>query len=174
MAEAAPDRPLERAYRIELFAEQDAVGNQDVIAFWAREGAVIGEGAEQRVHEVLLVATHESGELVGVSSAYLSRNLQLGMDLWHYRAFVAKEHRMSNIAVNLGVIGRNHLERRFVSGEDPRAAGMIFEIENEGVKRRHNRAVLRATDFAFIGENARGDHVRVRYFPGALAPAPPR
>lgn len=161
-------------YRIDLFAEQQAVDEKAVIDFWAREGAVIGEGAERRVHEVLLIATHTDGELVGVSSAYLMRNLQLGMDLWHYRAFVARDHRLSNIAVNLGVIGRDHLERRFVTGQDTRAAGMIFEIENEGVKRRHNTAVLPATDFVFIGENARGDHVRVRYFPGALAPEPPR
>jgi hypothetical protein len=26
------------------------------------------------------------------------------------------------------------------------------------------------TDFTFIVENQRGDHVRVHYFPGALAP----
>jgi hypothetical protein len=28
------------------------------------------------------------------------------------------------------------------------------------------------TDFTFIGENDRGDHVRVHYFPGAEAPGP--
>jgi hypothetical protein len=28
------------------------------------------------------------------------------------------------------------------------------------------------TDFWYIGGNERGDHVRVHYFPGALAPAP--
>ncbi len=26
-------------------------------------------------------------------------------------------------------------------------------------------------DFTFIGENAKGDHVRVHYFPGAHVPA---
>jgi hypothetical protein len=28
------------------------------------------------------------------------------------------------------------------------------------------------TDFLFIGENSRGDHVRVHYFPGVAAPDP--
>ena len=81
-----------------------------------------GVEARRRLSEVLLVATTDSRGLVGVSSAYVQHNPQLRMDLWYYRAFVARAHRKSNVASR------------------------------------------------FIGENQRGDHVRVRYFPGALAP----
>ena len=46
----------------------------------------------------------------------------------------------------------------------------IYEVENEGLKRHFDDALSLPTDFTFIGENQRGDHVRVHYFPGALAP----
>lgn len=166
-----PDRPLDEGYRIELYTEDRAA---DVIALWAREGVLGADEARRRVHEVLLVATHtEGGEPVGVSSAYLQRNSQLGMDLWYYRAFVAAAHRESNVAVTFAVMGRENLKEAFVTGRDVRGAGVCFEVENAGLKRRMNRAVWRQTDFAFIGENARGDHVRVHFFPGARAPLPP-
>ena len=169
-----PNRELDDGYRIDLFAEQDEVGEEAVVELWEREAALPPEIARRRIHEVLLVATHESGELVGVSSAYLQRNEQLAMDLWHYRAFVAGAHRKSNVAVSLGVIGRDHLGRRYAEGADRRGAGVIFEVENEGLKRYLDRATWRQTQATFIGVNHRGDHVRVYYFPGALAPEPPK
>jgi hypothetical protein len=166
------ERPLEPGYRIERFAQQDAVGAQDVIDFWLREGAMPAEEAQRRVDEVLLVALTDADELAGVSSTYLQRNAQLRMDLWYYRAFVAAAHRISSIAIWLALIGREMLQERFVGGEDRRAAGLLFEVENEGLKRYFNEAIWGPTDVAFIGENAFGAHVRVRYFPGARAPLP--
>ena len=38
------------------------------------------------------------------------------------------------------------------------------------VKRHFDDALWLPTDFTSIGENQRGDHVRVHYLPGALAP----
>jgi hypothetical protein len=164
---------LRPEYRVGLIAEQDTVDQQAVIDFWAREGAVTGAEALRRVDEVLVVTTLD-GELVGVSSAYLDRNTQLGMDLWHFRSFVGAAHRASDIALTQSLIGRDHLKDRFVSGEDTRGAGVIYEIENETLKRRWTHAIWPlGLRFAFIGENERGDHLRVHYFPGALAPGPP-
>lgn len=165
--------PLEDRYRIEPLAES-AVGRDDVLALWEREGAVQPAEAQRRIEEVLLVGVERDQGVVGVSSAYLQRNEQLGMDLWYYRAFVARAHRMSSLAVLLAMIGRDLLECRFVTGLDPRAAGIVYEVENEGLKRNLNAALWLPTEFTFIGENARGDHVRVHYFPGALAPDPPQ
>ena len=124
------------------------------------------------MNEVLLVATDPGGEPVGVSTAYLQRNEQLRMDLWHYRAFVASGHRMTNVAQILARDGRDELQQRFVTGRDARAGGILYEVENEAVKRHAPYALWRRLDFLFIGENARGDHVRVHYFPGALGARP--
>lgn len=167
------DPALEPGYRIELFAEQDDVSEDDVIALWSREGVVPPAEARRRVLEVLLVGVHEADGLVGVASAYLQRNPQLDMHLWHYRAFVAAAHRMGNVAVQLALQGRDLLQERYVSGEDTRGAGVVYEVENEGLKTYFNQALWFPTLLWFIGENAAGAHVRVRYFPGAKAPDPP-
>jgi hypothetical protein len=164
---------LESGYRIEVFSEQTEVAEQDVIDLWTREGVVPEAEARRRILEVLLVGIHDADGVVGVSSAYLQRNPQLDMQLWYYRAFVAGAHRMSNVAVLLALLGRDHLEERYASGADTRGAGVLYEVENEGLKRHFNQALWYPTLLTFIGENEAGAHVRVRYFPGARAPDPP-
>jgi hypothetical protein len=169
----AGDDSLAPGYRIVPLAETDAVGTEEILELWSREGAVPDpREAQRRVHEVVLVGLGPGDQLAGLSTAYLQRNAQLGMDLWYYRAFVAGAHRHSSLAVQLAVRGRDLLEERFSNGEDIRAAGIAYEVENEGLKLYFNRALWMPTDFTFIGENERGDHVRVHYFPGARAPIP--
>ena len=157
-----------------MFAEQDEVSEQDVIDLWAREGAVEGEEARRRILEVLLVGIDEEAGVVGVSSAYLQRNAQLDAQLWYYRAFVANDFRMGSLAILLALQGRDLLKQRFVEGADTRGEGLIYEVENPGLKAAFNHAIWRPTLFTFIGENERGDHVRVHWFPGARASSPGR
>lgn len=164
--------PLPGGYRIDLFAEQDAVGADDVINLWTGEGVLSEEEARRRVGEAVLVATDSEGRAAGVSTMYLQRNEQLRMHLWYVRAFTAQAHRRSTIAVSLAVIGREYMQEQFVSGRDTRAGGLIYEVENEGLKAYFPDALWTPADFLFIGENDRGAHVRVHYFPGALAPEP--
>jgi hypothetical protein len=106
-----------------------------------------------------------------VSSAGLRRNEQLWMEMWHYRVFVGAAYRRTHLAVALTLGSREHLKERYVSGADTRAQGVVMAIQNEHL-RQLDDAVWRATDYAFIGENTRGDHLRVHYFPGATAPEP--
>jgi hypothetical protein len=167
------DYSLEERYRIEPLAETSAVTPDDVLALWEREGAVSGEDAQRRVHEVRLVAyTEADGELAGISTVFLERNAQLRMDMWSYRTFVAAEHRMSNLAAQLIIRNRDELEARFESGEDTRAQGLIFDLENEGMQKHLNNAYWPPSDFTFIGENKHGHHRRVHYFPGAHVSLP--
>jgi hypothetical protein len=67
---------------------------------------------------------------------------------------------------------RDLLGRRFRSGEDTRAGGIAFELQNEGMRKYLNMAIWQPADFIFVGDNARGEPVRVHYFPGAHAPLP--
>jgi hypothetical protein len=167
---ARPPQLAER-YRIEPLAES-AVTHDDVLALWAREAVVPAAEAERRVHEVELVAVDERDGLVGVSSSYLQRNGRLRMDLRYFRAFVAREHRRGSLAFLLTLRGCERLERRFASGEDTRAAGILSEVENDLLKRFRNEAHWAATDFTYLGENERGAHLRIHYFPGARVPLP--
>ena len=167
----ALEYPLEDRYRLEPFDQAD-VTPDDVLDLWRREAVLPEAEAAKRVHEVHLVAIERDEGVVGISSAYLKRNQQLRTDLWYYRAYVSKDHRMSSLAVLLAVRGRELLEDRFISGEDTRGQGIAYEVENEGLKQYFNRALWLPTDFTFIGENDRGDHVRVHWFPEAQVPAP--
>jgi hypothetical protein len=170
----AEDHPLEDGYRIEPLAESTTVTPEDVIELWQREGVLPGPLARQRIHQVQLVASTAEGEVAGVSTAYLERSPQLRMDLWYYRTFVGSAHRHTNVARHLIASNRDLLERRFVSGEDTTAQGMIFELEHEGMRRHLNTALWAHSRFVFIGEDQRGWHVRVYYFPGAQVPLPHR
>jgi hypothetical protein len=107
-----------------------------------------------------------------LSTVYLQRNDQLRLDLWHYRTFVAPDHRHGQLAIQLLWASRDHLKERYVSGEDTRGSGAIMEVENQGLRMYFNKAYWLYSDFTFIGENAKGDHVRVHYFPGAQVPLP--
>ena len=166
------DYSLGDRYRVERFGEAGSVTADDVLALWEREGAMPEAEAQRRVHEVLHVVTERGDGLVALSTAYLERNPQLRMDLWYFRTFVAPAHRHTHVATQLTFHNRDLLERRFLSGEDTRATGVAFELEHVGMRMYYNRAVWDPADFTFIGENQRGDHVRVHYFPGARVPAP--
>jgi hypothetical protein len=161
--------PIEAGYRVERFGEGEATP-EDVLELWRREGVVPEAEAQRRVHEVQLVAIEDSAGVVGVSTAYLQRTPQLRMDLWIYRTFVAEDHRKANLAAQLIFGTRDRLQDRFLSGEDTRAAGVLFELENEGLRRYFNRGLWLPADFSFIGETERGAHLRVHYFPGATVP----
>ena len=168
------DYSLGDRYSVVPFAES-GVDAEDVIAFWIRERAMLPEDGEEearrRVSELHMVALEGGEKVAGVSTVYLERSEQLRMDLWHYRAFVGREHRASNIASRFALDAPALLAERYVSGEDRRGAGVLFEIENEILKTYLNRAVWLPSNFFFIGENGRGDHLRVHYFPGAVVPA---
>ena len=158
-------------YRVDVFAEQTRVSAQDVIALWTAEEALDQAEAERRVGEILVIATDPDGRPVGISTSYLRRHPQLRAELWHTRVFVAAAHRQSGLAIELARTARDHLCARFAGG-DRRGIGVLFEVESEILKRFIPQAVWPHTKFVFIGENARGDHVRVFYFPGAPAPEP--
>ena len=160
-------------YRVEVFAEQDDVTAADVVELWTTAGMEPAV-AEQRVSEVVVVTIDPQGRPIGVSTAYLARNAQLAADFWHFRLFVAEAHRAEYFSTMMTLVARDHLERRFASGEDTRAIGMIFEIQYEPWKRLGEKGLWSPSDELLIGNNARGDHVRVHYFGGALTPGLPR
>ena len=152
--------------------DESTVTPDDVLELWARETGIPEADARQRVHQVHLIAVNRKDELAGISTAYIQRNAQLGMDFWHYRTYVAVADRHSNLAAHLALAVRDRLEELFVSGEDTRAAGIVMEIENPGLRTYFNRALWLPLNFTFIGDAPSGAHVRVHFFPGARVPLP--
>jgi hypothetical protein len=168
---------LGESYRVLPFSAADEVDENDVIELWDREGVVPRAVGAERVSELACVGLDRDDGLVGVSTAYLAASPQLRTEMWHYRTFVTADHRHGNLARYLLRETRLYLEQRFASGEDTRAPGILFEIENEEIKKLFREAVWEhemsaGVQYIFIGENAKRDHLRVHYFPGALAPLP--
>ena len=161
---AAPD-----GYEV---VERDGIDPAAIIDLWTREDALPIEEARRRVEEVLVAAVDRSGSPVGVHTMFLQRNARLGMDLWHARMFVASAARHTDLGLRMALAARDLLRDRFTSGRDARAPGIVYEIENESLKRSFGHVVWERVDFRFIGENERGDHVRVHFFPGAVVPPP--
>jgi hypothetical protein len=128
--------------------------------------------ALQRIHDVAFVAIDPEGGVAAVSSVFLKRAQRLGMDMWHYRTFVGRDHRQGLLAQDLTIRTTDHLRERYVSGADTRAPGVFIEVENEILKTVKNEAVWPDTRFVFIGEDESGRHLRVHFFPGALVPPP--
>src|SRR3954447_7155315 len=169
---AARKYEAEDRIRIEALAESDSVSKDDVLALWAREGVVADAAAQRRIDQVHLVAVAGENKIAGVSSIYLDRSERLRMDMWNYRTFVPSGHRHSSVGAQLLFGNIEVLERRFRSGEDSRAQGILFDLENEDVMRGLNTAVWPLTGYTFIGENPLGAHTRVRYFEGARVSPP--
>ncbi len=161
--------PLPDGYRLALLGELEALGADEVLAFWADQDAMPAHEAALRVHQVLFVGLGPDGQIAGVSTAYLQRSRQLRMTFWYQRIFVAADHRMGNLAFRLLLAGRDHLRESYLSGSDRRAAGTMVEVQNRGLRGHLVNATWRS-DFTFVGQNSGGDHMRVHYFPGALAP----
>jgi hypothetical protein len=174
LAEAeATDYSLGDRYRVEPYTGSGAATAEDVLSMWAREGAMPEAETRRRVHETLNAVIDRDEGVIAVSTAYLQRNTQLGMDLWYFRTFVSAAHRNTHVATQLTFHNRDLLEQRFSSGEDTRASGIVFELENAGMRKYFNRAIWLPADFIFIGDNPQGVPVRVHYFPGARVGPPP-
>lgn len=164
---------LKRDYRIEHIEDSESVDRSEAGQLWVREEVLGPEEAERRTREVCMVGTSGDGALCGVSTAYLAPSPQLRLEMWHIRAFVATEHRAGNLATQLLLRTRIHLNDMYRSGQDTRAPGAVIEVENETLKRAFPDALWQPTMFTYIGDNARGDHCRVHWFDGATLPPPP-
>jgi hypothetical protein len=169
----ATDYSIADRYSVEPYTGSGAATADDILAMWARERVMQEAEARRRVHEALNVVIDRDEGVIAVSTAYLQRNTQLRMDLWYFRSFVSAAHRNTHVATQLTFHNRDLLESRFVSGEDTRAGGIVFELENEGMRKYFNKAVWLPADFIFVGDNQLGFPVRIHYFPGARVGPPP-
>jgi hypothetical protein len=160
--------PLAEGLEVVPFGEPGA-GRDDVMAFWAGEGAVTEGAMENRADEVIFAGVERGERVVAASTAYAEQNERLGMEMWHVRVGVGSEHRRSSLAIHLAIRGRELLAERFAAGQGP--PGIVYEVENVGLRTHHNQARWLHTDFTFIGLNRAGAHLRVHYFAGATVSA---
>ncbi len=156
-------------FRIENVRQPPKAQRQEqAVAMWLREGVLPEAEARRRAAELLMVAVDEHDPaLVGVCTTYLQMHAGLRLPLWYFRVFVAPDHRGRDIGFHLLHAARDFHEQQFTSGSDVSGCGLYMEIENPIIQKYRNEAVWPSSRMTFIGYNARGDHCRVYYFPGA-------
>lgn len=141
---------------------------EQVIALWLEHKVLNEEQARKRAEELLFVVVEEETDrLVGICTTYLATPSSLKVPLWYFRTFVVPEFRQNNIAFHLLHLAFDFHETQFTAGNDARGRGLYMEIENPVIQRHRNEAIWPSSQMVFVGYNARGDHCRVRYFPGA-------
>lgn len=141
---------------------------EQVTELWVTQKVLTETQARQRAEELLFVAIDDKNdEIAGVCTTYLRTPPTLKMPLWHFRTFVAPDYRQKDVAFHLLHLAIEYHESRFISDVDSSGRGLYMEIENPIIQRYRNEAVWPSSGMVFVGCNARGDHCRVRYFPGA-------
>lgn len=161
-------QPLQGFRMHNVRAEQRPRLVEQVIELWLTQQVLAEPQARRRAGELLFVATDESSDRpAGVCTTYLATPPLLKLPLWHFRTFVAPEYRQNNIAFHLLHLALDFHETRFTAGSDTSGRGLYMEIENPVIQRHRNEAIWPSSQMVFVGYNVRGDHCRVRYFPGA-------
>lgn len=140
----------------------------EIIQFWLDQKALPSEEeAKKRVPQVAFVARNPANDIVAISTVYPQMSPQLANYLFYARVFVADAARRSHTGQDLLLTAVEFFESRFKEGHNPKIIGLFLEVENAALKQARNQAVWPTTGFVYLGQNARGDHLRVRYFEGA-------
>jgi hypothetical protein len=163
-------------YRLDVVwpAADDAVKLR-VIEFWNRWQALPANSPEvgiNRANELVLVAQTDD-EIAAVSTVFRSQIDQLGFTCFHYRTFVAPEHRNLHV-LSLDLFQASYvvLNERFQAKENQDVLGIYLELQNDGLNRHFKYAVWEAEgmNVVYIGKSPQGHHRRVWYFDGAMVP----
>jgi hypothetical protein len=150
----------------------------EVVGFWLAESALPSRpAAEQRAHQLLVVARDADRRVAGVSTAVRTNIPQLGFDCFYYRTFVGRAHRVKGL-LSTGLFWQilresyRLLNDRFHHGIDPGVLGLYAEIESDSIMRSRKDLVWHDHEMnaVYIGRTVGGKHIRVWYFEGAQVP----
>lgn len=167
--ERAPERSeLGEGYRLEVVRDQlDGEFMQLVAEFLQREGALKNpDQAQLRATQTVAVAYDGQGNLAAVHSAERRYLPQLLNEFWAISVFVGKQHRRFHLARHLNLVGKEYLLRQYAAGNDPMVVGLYMRMQSPRLKPADQRAVAYYSGYYFVGRNARGDNLRIFYFPG--------
>ncbi|MCP4426250.1 MAG: hypothetical protein GY803_17300 [Chloroflexi bacterium] len=139
----------------------------EIIQFWLEHGALVArQQAGERVDQVIFVVRDQSDQIVAVNTAYQQYNQQLRNHFYYYRAFVSEPHRQSDLAAQLTLTACDYFNQQFLAGRNPQLIGVFTVIESAILRKHGTQAVWRNT-LIYIGQDSRGNHLRVFYFDGA-------
>lgn len=150
-------------------ADADAAAIRE---FWLRENAnVAGAEAERRLREVVVHAATDDGRIAAVATVGAKILPRLGQPMYAFRCFVGTTWRSGILPRTL----MKHCQRilaPYAREQGFPCIGIVAELENARFGSTMRRAYWSDTKMIFIGTNAKGQDVRVWYFPGAKLKTP--
>lgn len=142
----------------------------EIIRFWTQNGALSLERATERVSEVIQIARHPSGAILGLITGHLLFVDSMQLTFYTCRGFVGPDARSQGLIYLLCRDTYLLLNREFVSGANQESVGMFLDIESPLLQAR-NAAVWSDPEheiaFYYIGQKPNGNHIRIAYFEGA-------
>jgi len=140
----------------------------EVIELWNTLGALPPNvNPQERVKQVVCVIESDN-RIIGVSTTKRVLIKQLNNNyFFNYRLLIHPEYRIPGLTEKLGKNTIERLENDFITGKTD-CIGMITLVENNEYKDHRKQAVWPDTGFIYIGNSAKGHHLRVRYFKGAI------
>ena len=139
----------------------------DIVAFWARHGALRGAAAEERLSEVVCILVDADGGIVGVNSAHdATVPLVGGRRFWRYRRFLDPVVRDAGHDVPMINEAYDALAADHVAGAGG-PVGLCVTVDDPALVRARPEAVWADTGLFHVGWEHQGQ-VRIRYFDGAV------
>lgn len=142
---------------------------EEIVAFWEVNRMLPPEAdPKERAMQAVLVVRNLAGEIVGITTADFVQFKQLNNNLFYlFRMAVVPQFRVPGIESKLIVDTRDILEAYAAKATENKCIGVLTFAENPQVIANRTWAVWPASKMVFIGNDAKGRHIRVYYFKGA-------
>ena len=154
-----------------LWQKKDSPFHASIIKLWKKNAP--GMPAEQftnRLHQIVFAVVNESGEVVGVSTAFKIYVKQLRNYMYAFRCLVDPAYRSPGLPSALIVKTRDYLEQIYSTDREGegQCIGIITLVKNEHFRKVRNEAIWPASKMVYIGNSQKGYPIRVYYFNKAL------
>ena len=144
-----------------VFGDCPAALREGARQFWT-ELDILSESPDERLQELVIVATGDDGLVIGTSTARLMAVPSIGTDMYFYRNYVSPRARRGHVAHHLMLESFADLEAR--DAENPRAGGLYIIVDNPMLRRIQNEATWFESRYLFIGRTVEDFDQRIRYF----------
>ena len=141
-------------YRItSVYGQVNSELAEELVAFWVHDQEILDlDTAKQRAPEVVFIARNTAGQIIGVSTVYIS-TLRRDERYYFYRMFIRPGDRVFGMMSFMTSKTRDYL-CSFSISDKPN--GVAFVSENPKLMRPGMRRELERLDFTCIGKTPDG------------------
>jgi hypothetical protein len=141
----------------------------DVVEFWKANGLTLPpQELNTRVDQLVFIARDSKGSVIGVCTAYKMEVDQLKNFMYGFRCLVGSENRQKHLAIEFISMTFEKFDDLSNEGTLDDCIGILVSAESQLLRMKTTAfAVWKRTHFVYIGMDASGAPMRVRYFKDA-------